>query len=123
MGQSELSMSMTCLARTPCGVLVLIRIPVSPALAGGAALGAQPLAERTRPALSSSAAALLALGFRTGNVQHNLELQQGRARGHRIAMFPPVRLDGRTRGPGLERLFGLPLRDDEIAVLPLDRAQ
>ena len=38
-GQSELSMSMTCLARTPCGVLVLIRTPASPAFAGGVAVG------------------------------------------------------------------------------------
>ena len=62
MGQSELSMSMTCLARTPCGVLMLIRTPASPAFAGGVEVGAQPSARAvTRMALQISASARLSL--------------------------------------------------------------
>src|SRR5690349_10292695 len=127
MGQSELSMSMICLARTPCGVPVLIRIPASPALAEGVALGGEhPLtrdvvraAVHTRAVRRPSRLDRLLLG--AGNVQHDLELQQRRAGGHRIALLSLVRLDRGPGGPRLERFFGLPLRDHEIAVLTLDR--
>src|SRR5664279_4518396 len=81
MGQSEFSMSMTCLARTPCGVLVSIRTP-APALAGGAGAGAQLLARAATVAIAVGSANALrrtrrALRLRAGprNVQHNLELE------------------------------------------------
>ena len=64
-----------------------------------------------------------AVGAGPRNVQHNLELQQRRACGHRVGALTGVRLDGGTGRPCLERLFGLPLRDHEVAVFALDRAQ
>ena len=83
MGQSEFSMSMTCLARTPCGVLVSIRTPASPALAGGAGAGAQLSRGRRRalsrwpvPPRSGAARRALRVCAGPGNVQHNLELEQ-----------------------------------------------
>ena len=80
MGQSEFSMSMTCLARTPCGVFVSIR---TPGLAAGAFGDAQPVANtETTEIVETSATArrcgrrALPLGVGPCNVQHDLELEQ-----------------------------------------------
>src|ERR1700754_1481207 len=69
--------------------------------------------------------ALLASGLGVGprNVQHNLELEQRRAGGDGIGTLACVRLDGRAGGPRLKRLFGFPVRHDEVAILALDRPQ
>ena len=69
--------------------------------------------------------ALLAsgVGVCPRNVQHNLELEQGRAGGDGIGALTRVRLNGGTGRPGLKRLLGLPLRHDEVAIFALDRPQ
>ena len=69
--------------------------------------------------------ALLAsgVGVCPRNVQHNLELEQGRASGDGIGALTRVRLNGRAARPRLKRLLGLPLRHDEVAIFPLDRPQ
>ena len=83
-GQSELSMSMVCWARRPCGVLVSIWSPASAAFAGGVGGGraaatsaatSAAVARQRRGAVPHRAPALLACAG-PGNVQHNLELQQ-----------------------------------------------
>lgn len=78
-GQSELSMSITCCARTPCGVLRSIR---TPAFAAGAGGGAQ-LVRRHAAEMTLAVASARRLGRRVlrggvgaGNVQHYLELEQ-----------------------------------------------
>src|SRR6478672_12046455 len=63
------------------------------------------------------------LGVGPRNVQHNLELQKRRSGGHGIRALTGVCLDGRPGRPRLERLFRLPMRHDEVAVLALDRAE
>src|SRR3954453_4045620 len=126
-GHSELTMSMVCLARSPWGVLVSMCKPYA-ASAGAGMVSVHPQAR----ALTSTTANVVAqyrarLALRRGagprNVQHNLELEQRRACGHRVGALSGVCLDGRTGRPRLECLFGLPLRDYEVAVFPLDRTQ
>src|ERR1700716_1055577 len=82
-GQSELSMSMICLARRPCGVLVsmwmLCAAPAGPA--GPASAHPQARATTTVTTTDIEVAqrrALLASGLGVGprNVQYNLELQK-----------------------------------------------
>ena len=80
MGQSEFSMSMTCLARTPCGVFVSIR---TPGLAAGAFGAAQPVASPATTVIAVASAAArrsgrraLSRGVGPCNVQHDLELEQ-----------------------------------------------
>jgi hypothetical protein len=69
--------------------------------------------------------ALLAAGVGVGprNVQYNLELEKRCAGGDGIGALAGVRLDGGARRPRLKRLFGLPLRHDEVAIFTLDRPQ
>ena len=127
MGQSEFNMSMTCLARTPCGVFVSI---LTSGLAAGALGDAQPV---IRPAAVVSVVAnttarrkgwrALALCVGPGNVQHNLELEQRRTGGYRIGSLAGVGGYCRARGPGRKGLLGLPLGHDEIAIVALDRAK
>ena len=91
MGQSELSMSMICLARTPCGVLMLIRTPDVAGIRGRRrGLQAQHVAPSGGPgmALQISAIARLSLRAWPGNVQHNLELEQRCPCGDRIGSLP-----------------------------------
>jgi hypothetical protein len=84
----------------------------------------QPLASAAITATASGRrAARRALSLFARNVQDNLELEQGCSGGHGVGGLSLVCLDGRTRRPRLESLFGLPLRDDEVAILALDRAQ
>ena len=81
-GQSELSMSMICLARRPCGVLVSMwMLCAAPAGPAGPA-SAQPQARATTIVTATvivvaQRRARLASGLGVGprNVQHNLELQ------------------------------------------------
>src|SRR5712675_2427556 len=127
-GQSELSMSMVCLARSPCGVLVSMRTPYAASAAGAGPVLVHPQAMATTSATVSPAALCrrrpaLRLGAGPRNVQHNLELQQRRAGGHRVGPLAGVRLDGRALRPRLEGLLGLPLGDHEVAIVALDRAQ
>src|SRR6516164_10533602 len=82
-GQSELSMSMVCRARSPGGVLVSIPRPVFAALACGEGEGAQPGARVTTSAAAAPNAARRRRADRAltslvvpGNVHHNLEFQQ-----------------------------------------------
>ena len=110
-GQSELSMSMVCLARSPWGVLVPMWTPYA-ASAGAGPVFAQPLARATTivtatvsPAAPCRARPALRLRAGPSNVQHNLELQQRRARGHGICSLACVRLDRGAGRPRLERLF------------------
>ena len=124
-------MSMTCLARTPCGVLVLIRTPRRRRSRAGCAVGAQPstsgadqdgAAEPARQrAEAAGRAYAVAFGPATSNTTSNSSSDA--PGGHRIGLLALVRLDGRAARPRLERLVGLPLRDHEVAVLALDRAQ
>lgn len=58
-----------------------------------------------------------------GNVQHNLELEQLSTGGNRIGAFAGVGCDRRPGRPGLEGVLGLPLGDNEVAVLAFDRAE
>src|SRR6476661_6271301 len=69
--------------------------------------------------------ALLASGVGVGprNVQYDLELEQRCAGRDGIGALARMSFDGGTVRPRLERLLGVPLRDDEIAVLTLDRPQ
>src|SRR5690348_12844083 len=124
-GHSELSMSMVCLARRPCGVLIPIGTPyVVSATGAGVAVLVQPQASPTvSAAATDSVVALRALCLSARNVQDNLELEQGRSRGHRVCGLSLVRLDGGASRPRLESLFRLPLGDHEVAVFALDRAQ
>src|SRR5690349_7636862 len=99
-GHSELSMSMVCLARRPCGVLISIGTPyVVSATGAGVAVVVQPL---TRPMTSAAAtdtvAAVRALRLGARNVQDNLELEQRRPGGDRIGRLSLVRLDGGAGG-------------------------
>src|SRR4029079_12844925 len=129
-GQSELTMSMVCLARSPWGVLVSMWTPYAASATGADPVLAHPQARATtsatgtvRPAAVRSARPALRLGASPRNVQHNLELEERRACGHRIGALAGVRLDGRTGRPRLECFFGLPLGDHEVAVFTLNRAQ
>ena len=54
-GQSELSMSMVCLARSPCGVLVSMWTPYAASAAGAGPVLAQPQARATTSATAASA--------------------------------------------------------------------
>jgi len=63
MGQSEFSMSMTCWARTPCGVLISMR--TAPALAGGAGAGAQLVARAAAEAIAVAILIALATALRS----------------------------------------------------------
>src|SRR3954451_17112001 len=81
-GQSELSMSMVCLARSPWGVLISMGTPYA-ASAGAGPVCAHPQARATtRRTASVSVVAprrarpALRVGVGPRNVQHNLELQQ-----------------------------------------------
>src|SRR6185312_4975857 len=69
--------------------------------------------------------ALPASGVGVGprNVQHNLELEQGRARRDGIGALTRMRFNGGSAGPRLKRLLGLPLRHDEVAIFPFDRPE
>src|SRR6478672_4836776 len=129
-GQSELTMSIVCLARSPCGVLVSMWTPYAASATGAGPALAHPQARATTSATAIvKSAALrrawpaLRVGASPRNVQHNLELEQRRAGGHRIGALAGVRLDGRTGRPRLECFFGLPMGDHEVAVFTLDRAQ
>src|SRR5437879_4127422 len=55
--------------------------------------------------------------------RHDFELQQARAAGDRLRALAAVGFLRGTLGPRLERLFGLPLRVDEVAIFTGDRAQ
>ena len=55
------------------------------------------------------------------NIQDNLELQQRRARCHRIGALTSMGFDGGSVRPGLECFIGLPVCHDEVAVFTLDR--
>ena len=57
------------------------------------------------------------------DVQHDLELEQVGAGADRVGALAGVRRDGVAVAPGDERLLVLPLGDDEVAVLALDRAE
>src|SRR5690349_13572728 len=123
-GQSELTMSSSCLARGPCGVLVSMCIPYAASATGGPVWAhpeARTAAVVARAARTSTGRDVLLACPR--NVQHNLELQQRGAGGDRLVLLTGVRLHGRTLGPRLERFVGLPLGDHEVAVLALDRTQ
>lgn len=127
MGQSEFNMSMTCCARTPCGVFVSIR---TPGLAAGAVGDVHPVATAAIVAIAVVAATArrtgrdaLTLCVGPGNVQHNLELEQRGTGGHRVGPLAGMGGDGRTCDPCLEGLLGLPLGNHEIAVVALDRPQ
>src|SRR3954449_1916066 len=97
------------------------------------AVGAVPVLEQPQASVTTRTIATVraaarrarpALRLRAGpcNVQHNLELEQRCAGGHGVVPLTGVCLYGRTGRPRLERLFGLPLRDDEVAVFALDWA-
>src|SRR5437899_1727055 len=128
-GQSELSMSIVCLARRPWGVLISIGAPyVVSATGAGVALVVQPLASATTSATATDSVVAVralrpALFAGARNVQYNLELEERRPCGHRVGGLALVRFDGGAGRPCLERLFGFPLRDDEVAVFTFDRAQ
>src|ERR1700739_384300 len=113
-------MSMVCWARKPGGVFMLI---IACGVTDDAVEQPQSRAPTAAAAASSAAARLALFRVGPGNVQHNLELQQRRSGRHRIRAVPGVSVDGRAGRPRLERLFGLPLRDHEVAILTLDGPQ
>lgn len=121
-GQSEFSMSMTCWARTPCGLFRPMRIPSAAVVAGASAQLVAVVAAVTI-ATAIVSARRLALVAGPGNVQHNLELKELSPGRHRVGPFAGMGGDGRAAGPGLEGVLGLPLRHDKVAVLALDRPQ
>lgn len=107
-----------------------MRRPVFAAFADGVGDDVQPEASVT----TTAAAALMAQAPRRpthrlcslacpGNVEHNLEFQQGRTRRHGIGFMSGVRVNGGPIRPGLKSFFGLPLRHHEVAVFTLDRTQ
>ena len=120
---------MVCLARSPWGVLVSMWHAVR--RVGGRRVrcwrirrpGRRQARRRRQPGRPMSRPARATPWRRSRNVQHNLELQQRRACGHRIRALACVCLDRGAGCPCLERLFGLPLRHHEVAVFALDRAQ
>src|SRR5215218_7321435 len=97
--------------------------PAGPASAHPQARAATSVATTAIEVAQRRALLASGLGVSPRNVQHNLELQQRSSRGHGIGPLSGMRLHGRTAGPRLERFFGLPLRDDEVAVFSLDRPQ
>src|ERR1700733_8474442 len=115
-GQSELSMSKLCWARSPGGVRVSIARPGLAAFACGDGDGEQPGA---RVATSAAAAVRASTRCRAGrrlfsrltpgNVHDDLEFQQRRASRHRVGTLPGMGFDGGPTGPRLECFIGLPV--------------
>src|ERR1700748_532198 len=128
-GQSELSMSTVCWARSPGGVRVSIARPKLAAFACGDGDGEQPGARvATRAAAAVTASTRCRAGCRLfsrlapGNGHDDLEFQRRGASRNRLGALPGMGFDGGPTCPGLKCFIGLPVCHDEIAVLSLYRA-
>ncbi len=100
MGHSELSMSMVCFARRPCGVLIAIGTPYVASAAGAtgvlSAAARTRMLQRARPRPTARVTPR-ALRLVARNVQDNLELEQRRACGDRVGA--PALCAPRWQGP------------------------
>jgi len=91
--------------------------------AGGGAQLVDRVVNEARAVSRATVLRGLLFGAGPGNVQHNLELEQLSTRRNRVGPLPGVGGDGRAGCPGLEGVFGLPLGDDEVAIVTLHRAE